>query len=253
MTGALSGMWGLAALAFPLQASLMLIDEGFHLRRGLPRWERWGHPLDTFSAMACYLIALRAPASPAGLAAYLAAAALSCLCVTKDEWVHARHCSGAEAWLHACLFLLHPVLLAIAGYWAFGGGGPGAASGSRGGPAGFGTFLVIQTALTAAFGAWQAAYWNGPWGSSRPILVRRPPLAGVRGGARGAEAEGAVREEAGTKGPVSAATGAGPGAGQGNSGATEAGMAVPGQEAGGGNTGGTGAGMARAGRESGRG
>jgi hypothetical protein len=174
-------MWPLAALPFLLQGGLMVVDEGFHLRRGLPAWERWGHPLDTFMAVGCYALALLAPS--AGLGIYLAAAVLSCIIVTKDEWVHARHCSGAEAWLHACLFLLHPVVLALAGLWAFGGvPGTGSAPGSvlgstpgRGpGHEGFGLFLAIQAGLTAAFGVWQIAYWNGPWGKARPVFARVP-------------------------------------------------------------------------------
>ena len=32
-----------------LQALVMAVDEFYcHYRRELPRWERWGHPLDTF-------------------------------------------------------------------------------------------------------------------------------------------------------------------------------------------------------------
>jgi hypothetical protein len=160
--GAFSGPWPLAASPFLLQAVLMLVDEGFHLRRGLPAWERWGHPLDTFLTAACYLLALRAPAG--GTAVYAGVCAAACLFVTKDEWAHARHCSGGESWLHACLFLLHPVILALAGLWAF---GPPSAFGPRG-HAAFGTFLAVQTGLTAAFGIWQIAYWNGPWGRARP-------------------------------------------------------------------------------------
>lgn len=152
-------MWALAALPFILQGVLMLVDEGFHLRRGLPAWERWGHPVDTLSVAACFALAAILPATAAGLWAYAAAAVVSCLCVTKDEWVHARHCSGAECWLHACLFLLHPVLLALVGAWAF--HGPLRADGDF--HRGFGFFLALQGGLTALFGIWQAVYWNGPW------------------------------------------------------------------------------------------
>src|SRR4051812_36418196 len=138
-------MWPLAALPFLLQGGLMLIDEGFHMRRGLPAWERWGHPLDTFLAAACFALALLAPTPRFGIGFYSAAAAIACLSVTKDEWVHARHCSGTEAWLHACLFLLHPVVLALAGFWAFGAAGHGLGEMEVRGHAGFGTFLAIQT------------------------------------------------------------------------------------------------------------
>jgi 2-polyprenyl-6-hydroxyphenyl methylase/3-demethylubiquinone-9 3-methyltransferase len=159
----------------------MLVDEGFHLRRGLPAWERWGHPLDTLVVVACFALALRAPAAPAGMALYVVAAVLACLVVTKDEWVHARHCGGTEAWLHACLFLLHPVILGIAGAWAFGGFSVGAFTlGHSPGHEGFGVFLAVQTALTALFGVWQVTYWNGPWGKVRPVRE-----SGIRASARG--------------------------------------------------------------------
>jgi hypothetical protein len=145
-------MWAWAALPFALQAVLMLIDEKFHRRRGLPAWERWGHPVDTFVAAACVGMSLIIPQTPAGLTIYITASVFSCLCITKDEWVHARVCTGTENWLHACLFLLHPIILAIAGLWAFG---------TR--PPGFGIFLAIQTGAMVGFGLWQIAYWNGPW------------------------------------------------------------------------------------------
>ena len=43
---------------------------------------------------------------------YIIFALISCLLVTKDEFVHTEHCEGAEHWLHALLFLNHPLLLA---------------------------------------------------------------------------------------------------------------------------------------------
>lgn len=162
-------MWVLAMLPFLAQAALMLADEGFHLRRGLGSWERWGHPIDTLSVLACYVMAATLPSTPYGLAVYAAAAGFSCACVTKDEWIHARACSGVECWLHACLFILHPVLLAIVGAWGFGDVWPqlGTAMRAAGGREAFGYFLAGQAMLISAFGLWQAAFWNGPW---------RPPL-----------------------------------------------------------------------------
>jgi hypothetical protein len=196
-----SWIWPWAALPFALQGALILADEGFHLRRGLPAWERWGHPLDTFAAAGCYALALSAPPSPPALIAYGAACGLSCLCVTKDEWVHARRCSGAEAWLHACLFLLHPVLLASAGLWAFGGLLPGGSPGMRGSAA-FGTFLAIQAGLTAAFGLWQIGFWNGPWGRARPVAAPEERVPMPAGPAfRAAAPEGREPARAGTGGP----------------------------------------------------
>jgi hypothetical protein len=161
-------MWHLAPIPFLIHALLMAADEGFHLRRGLGTWERWGHPIDTLTVLICYALAVMLPATAAGLAAYAAAAFFSCLCVTKDEWIHARTCSGPECWLHACLFLLHPILLAVAGLWGFAdvlaGFGPADPEGvAMAGRDFFGAFLVVQAGLTVVFGAWQVVYWNGPW------------------------------------------------------------------------------------------
>jgi len=114
----------LALLLAPvlLQMVAMAIDEGlYHRRRGLPRWERLGHPVDTASVLLCYgwLIATR-PDQPNALAVYVAMAALSCLLVTKDEAVHAHRCQPGEHWLHALLFVLHPVVLGTVGllWWS---------------------------------------------------------------------------------------------------------------------------------------
>jgi hypothetical protein len=139
----------LALIPFGLQAIVMLVDElHFHRLRGLPRWERIGHPLDTASVLACYALLLLTPPSAGMLALYVGLAAFSCLLVTKDELVHARYCSPSEHWLHALLFVLHPIVLGtMAALWF---------SGAR-------TLIGVQTALTLAFGCYQFAYWNFPW------------------------------------------------------------------------------------------
>jgi len=154
-------MWRLACLPFVIHSVAMLIDETrFHLRRGLPRWERLGHPADTLTVIACYGIALFLSPTPRSFAAYVAAAVFSALFVTKDEWIHARVCTGGELWLHAFLFTLHPVLLALVGLRYYGGSGAAESDRAR---AFFGSFLVGQAALTFVFMLWQALYWNGPW------------------------------------------------------------------------------------------
>jgi hypothetical protein len=110
-------MWMLSLLPFGLQALVMLFDEGyFHLRRGLPRWERIGHPLDTLSVIACMAWVLFVPFSKGALGIYCAMAAFSCIFVTKDEFVHKEHCPASENWLHALLFTLHPITLTMAGF-----------------------------------------------------------------------------------------------------------------------------------------
>jgi len=127
----------------------MLIDElYFHRRRGLPRWERVGHPLDTLSVLGCYVFALAIAPSPAALGGFVALAVFSCLLVTKDEWVHAQHCQPAEQWLHSVLFVLHPIVLGIAALlWQ---------RQDR-------TLLWLSATLTLGFGLHQALYWNVPW------------------------------------------------------------------------------------------
>jgi 2-polyprenyl-6-hydroxyphenyl methylase/3-demethylubiquinone-9 3-methyltransferase len=67
------------------------------------------------------------------------------LIATKDEWIHARECEGAEQWIHALLFVLHPsVLIAVGALWARGQG------------------LFLRRALPAlalGYGVYQIAYW----------------------------------------------------------------------------------------------
>jgi hypothetical protein len=124
-------MWRLAPIPFLAHSLGMLLDEAwFHRRRRLPAWERWGHPLDTLTVLACYGLALAMPPSRGVLIAYMTLAAFSCLFITKDEWIHARHCTGGEMWLHA--------------------------------------FLAGQTLLTALFLGYQLFYWNGPWKPALP-------------------------------------------------------------------------------------
>jgi 2-polyprenyl-6-hydroxyphenyl methylase/3-demethylubiquinone-9 3-methyltransferase len=139
----------IAALIAPvaLQGAAMLVDEAVcHRRRGLPRWERIGHPLDTLTLVACLAWLLCIPPGRGALAVYVVLAIASTLFVTKDEPVHARLCGGGEQWLHAVLFALHPVVLAAAGlaWWA---------GGHR-------TLLAIQLVATAGFGVYQTVYWN---------------------------------------------------------------------------------------------
>jgi 2-polyprenyl-6-hydroxyphenyl methylase / 3-demethylubiquinone-9 3-methyltransferase len=150
----------IAACLIPilLQGVVMVVDEGwFHRARGLPRWERIGHPLDTLTLAIClaWLVAT-VPASPVALPVYVGLAIVSTLFVTKDEAVHAKLCGAGEQWLHAVLFVLHPIVLAAFGYlWWTGAVG----------------LLVGQLGLTIAFMAYQIIYWN---------LERREPGAAPR-------------------------------------------------------------------------
>ena len=104
----------------------MLADERiFHRERALGEWESWGHVADSAAfAAALAPAALLAPTRGAALL-YAGLALASTALVTKDEWIHARECGGAEQWLHAALFAAHPcVFLSIGALWARGEGAP---------------------------------------------------------------------------------------------------------------------------------
>jgi hypothetical protein len=151
-------MLALLLLPFVLQMVAMAIDElHFHRARGLPRWERIGHPLDTLSVIACLAWTLFAPFGRATLAAYGAFAVASCLLVTKDEAVHARHCTAREHWLHAVLFLLHPMVLACAAIvWAASRRVAPLAIAAKPARA----VLLCELAITAIAGLHQTLFWN---------------------------------------------------------------------------------------------
>jgi 2-polyprenyl-6-hydroxyphenyl methylase/3-demethylubiquinone-9 3-methyltransferase len=130
-------------VAIGAQAFAMIVDEfHFHRRRGLPRWERIGHPLDTLTIALCLAWLLVAPRAWEG---YVALAIASTLFVTKDEGVHAKQCGAGEHWLHAVLFALHPIVLAAFAWLAW---------------QGYRSVLVGQLAITLAFMTYQVVYWN---------------------------------------------------------------------------------------------
>lgn len=139
-----------------LQGIAMLFDEGwFHRKRGLPRWERVGHPLDTLTVMACFTFLLVvSPERSGALTTYVALSVFSCLFITKDELVHAIECEPAEQWLHSVLFLLHPVVLGAAGWlWKLGG---------------HQQLLAGQLALSLVFALYQIVYWRFVWSAPPP-------------------------------------------------------------------------------------
>lgn len=104
-------------IPFALQGLAMFFDElYFHRKRGLPLWEKIGHPIDSLSVFACYLfLYLNTPSSNA-LYVYIGLCAFSCVLVTKDEFVHSERCEAMEQWLHASLFILHPITFLVAGF-----------------------------------------------------------------------------------------------------------------------------------------
>lgn len=137
-------------LPFVLQAAAIAVDEFyFHRRRGLPRWERIGHPLDTLSVVVTYVYLLTNHFDRLHLGCYIGLATFSCLFVTKDEFVHQEICPKREAWLHAVLFILHPLAFVAAGFlWSEGKTAP---------------FLLGQTTLATLFFFYQLIYWSPRW------------------------------------------------------------------------------------------
>jgi hypothetical protein len=153
-------MRALIFIPFILQAIVITLDEFvFHVKRGLPKWERIGHPLDTLSVIACFAFVLLVPYESSLIKYYVGLAIFSCLLVTKDEFVHKHHCPAAEQWLHAILFVNHSVLLAAMGLmWPKLSGVeifswlPSAES--------LKPFLWFQVAFATIFCLYQIVYWN---------------------------------------------------------------------------------------------
>lgn len=141
----------LLVVPFSIQGMTILLDEFlFHRKRGLPRWERIGHPMDTFLQFACLSLPLFLDFNRRNLIVYAILATLSTLLITKDEHIHALHCSWLEHWLHAILFIVHPIVLIAAAYlWA-----------SASEYSWFFPLLKIQLALMAIFGTYQITYWS---------------------------------------------------------------------------------------------
>lgn len=145
-------------LCLALQALLMVVDEfWFHHRRGLGRWERLGHPVDTLSVILCFAVVGILPYSEGSFWLYSFLAAFSCLLITKDEWVHARECLPTEHWLHSVLFILHPLIFIFLGSLY--------AQGSH-----FGELKLLvqgQGYVLVGFFCYQILYWN---------FIRKGPL-----------------------------------------------------------------------------
>lgn len=104
----------LFALSLGIQGILLMYDDlVLHRRRGLPRWERIGHPVDAFIfSLPIALAAYHGSETPSG--AYWALSLSSCISILKDEWVHVGRIAAVEATVHAALFIIHPVTLFMA-------------------------------------------------------------------------------------------------------------------------------------------
>ncbi len=136
-------------LPFIIQGLIMMVDEFyFHEKRGLPKWEIIGHPLDSLSVLFCYAYLAFVNPTQTALTVYICLCVFSCLFITKDEWVHKEQCEPLENWLHSLLFILHPITFAAAGVLWFEGEH---------------TFLVIQPVIILVFMSYQIIRWSRPW------------------------------------------------------------------------------------------
>jgi hypothetical protein len=160
-------MFLLALAPFFLQALTIGIDEiYFHHKRGLPKWERIGHPLDTLTVLFCMYMVIFIPVSPIAIKSYIALACFSCLFVTKDEFVHKHFCPAAENWLHALLFTVHPITLTMVGIIWVGISDYKTYSWIKNwltNTAFLKQFLLIQAIMMTIFFLYQVIYWNFLW------------------------------------------------------------------------------------------
>lgn len=160
-------MWLFAVFPFFLQAIVIFFDEFyFHVKRGLPKWERIGHPIDTFSVLICFFWILFFPFNALHLKIYIALSAFSCVLVTKDEFVHKHFCPASENWLHALLFILHPIVLTLSGMiWAYNHGVIEAIWIQKwlNSPIDLKLFIQVQTLVMTLFLLYQIIYWNFIW------------------------------------------------------------------------------------------
>jgi hypothetical protein len=150
---------------FLIHGSVMFLDEFiYHHRRGLPAWERLGHPVDTLFFLSCPLFLLWAEPSATSAWVYLGLAVTSTLIITKDEAVHSKACCAKEQWLHSLLFVLHPIILGIlALLWFLGAGAlesPLMMTEVGESADWIRTFLMGYVLTISAFGVYQLVYWN---------------------------------------------------------------------------------------------
>lgn len=170
-------------LPFIIQFLVIGFDEGyFHIRRGLPKWERIGHPIDTFSVLACILFVLLVPFSPLALKWFIGCAVASCLLVTKDEFVHKHHCPASENWLHSLLFINHPIVLTALGLIWYAGSENGSSywlTSWLDHPEQLHLFLVMQAVSVLIFMLYQIVYWNFIFEEKVLKLATPLPLTGA--------------------------------------------------------------------------
>ncbi len=142
-------------IPFALQGIAMFFDEFyFHRKRGLPLWERIGHPLDSLTVLLSYSFLYFYEPSALNLKIYVGLCAFSCLFITKDEFVHTQHCEARENWLHSVLFVIHPITFLSAGYiWFYNLNSD---------------FIKMQPLVILVFMFYQILYWSPLWKKPSP-------------------------------------------------------------------------------------
>lgn len=151
----------LAMVPFVIQALALMVDEFIlHYQRGLPRWERIGHPLDTLTVLLVSSLPLFKTFSEGALLGFIVAGIASSFFVTKDEWVHSRACSGFEHWLHAVLFICHPMTFVSAGFFWLLRDRPDLLLAHSEQSATARMLIQGQFFLLAGFLTYQVIYWN---------------------------------------------------------------------------------------------
>ncbi len=158
-------MFALLTLPLALQGLAILFDEFYyHHRRGLPLWERVGHPVDTIFALAPLAGPLFFTFDSTALSWFAGAAFFSSILITKDEFVHHEYCEPAEQWLHSVLFVLHPmVYAAIAGLWYLKDVATSTAFQMGVTPELIALGLRVQVSFVLIMLVYQIIYWNLIW------------------------------------------------------------------------------------------
>lgn len=152
---------GVALAPFLIQALALVVDEFHcHYKRSLPRWERIGHPLDTLTVLVAMSLPVFSVFGEGTLLAFIIAGLASCFFVTKDEWIHSQECSGFEHWLHAVLFVCHPMTFVSAAFFWLLRDRPTLLSGREEGAALASLVLNGQFLLLSGFLSYQVVYWN---------------------------------------------------------------------------------------------
>jgi hypothetical protein len=138
----------LLLLPLIVQALAIFVDEFyFHFAPGQPRWERIGHPLETFTVLAPVLWLMVSTPSERNWIICTLAAVFSCCFVIKDELVHADRCAPGEPVNHAVLIITHPRNRLLGSHsFTF-----------------LGFALPAQAAALALYMIYPAVYWNLVW------------------------------------------------------------------------------------------